>query len=121
MTREDVGREILRLVEPEPGCLAHPGWCLGAGKFLRRCPLCIPVWQSEGGGGSFVADKEAAPRVVRLDDIADHLSRWREPVTPELMLQSSNSRPLEYDSSWLAHFDSDRMIRHHRDVAKDLT
>ena len=33
----------------------------------------------------------------------------------------SNSRPLEYDSSWLAHFDCDRMLRHLRDVAKDLT
>ena len=36
-------------------------------------------------------------------------------------LDNSNSRPLEYDSSWLAHFDSDRMLRHLRDVAKDLT
>ena len=31
----------------------------------------------------------------------------------------SNSRSLECDSSWFAHFDSDRMIRHHRDVEKD--
>ncbi len=33
---------------------------------------------------------------------------------------SSNSRSLECDSSWFAHFDSDRMIRHHRDVEKDM-
>ena len=33
---------------------------------------------------------------------------------------SSNSRPSECDSSWFAHFDSDKMIRHHRDVEKDL-
>ena len=32
---------------------------------------------------------------------------------------SSNSRSLEGDSSWFAHFDSDSMIRHHRDVEKD--
>ena len=32
----------------------------------------------------------------------------------------SNSRPSECDSSWFAHFDSDKMIRHHRDVEKDL-
>src|SRR5271157_1839208 len=32
----------------------------------------------------------------------------------------SNSRSLECDSSWFAHFDSDRMIRHHRDVEKDI-
>ena len=34
--------------------------------------------------------------------------------------QSSNSRPSECDSSWFAHFDSDKMMRHHRDVEKDL-
>ena len=33
---------------------------------------------------------------------------------------SSNSRPSECDSSRFAHFDSDKMIRHHRDVEKDL-
>ena len=32
----------------------------------------------------------------------------------------SNSRSLECDSSLFAHFDSDRMMRHHRDVVKDL-
>ena len=32
----------------------------------------------------------------------------------------SNSRPSERDSSWFAHFDSDKMMRHHRDVEKDL-
>src|SRR5271157_1548554 len=32
----------------------------------------------------------------------------------------SNSRPFQCDSSWFAHFDSGRMIRHHRDVEKDL-
>ena len=32
----------------------------------------------------------------------------------------SNSRPSECDSSWFAHFDSDKMMRHHRDVEKDL-
>ena len=35
-------------------------------------------------------------------------------------LYSGNSRSLECDSSWFAHFDSDRMIRHHRDVEKDM-
>jgi len=35
-------------------------------------------------------------------------------------LYLSNSRPSECDSSWFAHFDSDKMIRHHRDVEKDL-
>src|SRR5208337_54799 len=34
--------------------------------------------------------------------------------------KSSNSRPSECDSSWFAHFDSDKMMRHHRDVEKDL-
>src|SRR5271157_1089584 len=33
---------------------------------------------------------------------------------------ASHSRPSECDSSWFAHFDSDKMIRHHRDVEKDL-
>ena len=33
---------------------------------------------------------------------------------------TSNSRPSECDSSWFAHFDSDKMMRHHRDVEKDL-
>ena len=32
----------------------------------------------------------------------------------------SNSRPSECNSSWFAHFDSDKMMRHHRDVEKDL-
>src|SRR5271166_946774 len=35
-------------------------------------------------------------------------------------LMDSNSRPSECDSSWFAHFDSDKMMRHHRDVEKDL-
>ena len=34
--------------------------------------------------------------------------------------RSSNSRPSECNSSWFAHFDSDKMMRHHRDVEKDL-
>ncbi len=38
----------------------------------------------------------------------------------EIDIDCSNSRPLEWDSSWFAHFDGDRMIRHHRDVEKDL-
>ena len=33
---------------------------------------------------------------------------------------NSNSRPSECNSSWFAHFDSDKMMRHHRDVEKDL-
>ena len=33
---------------------------------------------------------------------------------------TSNSRPSECNSSWFAHFDSDKMMRHHRDVEKDL-
>ena len=35
-------------------------------------------------------------------------------------VMDSNSRPCECDSSWIAHFDGDRMIRHHRDVEKGL-
>jgi len=38
----------------------------------------------------------------------------------ESVLNSSNSRPLERGSSLFAHFDTDRMMYHHRDVEKDL-
>ena len=41
-------------------------------------------------------------------------------VPGELRWRRSNSRPSECDSSWFAHFDSDKMMRYHRDVEKDL-
>ena len=69
----------------------------------------------------------AAPAANRFD-----MSCWRHAVsageplpanTLEMIQRQfgiSNSRSLECDSSWFAHFDSDRMIRHHRDVEKDM-
>src|SRR5271166_6436182 len=36
----------------------------------------------------------------------------RETFGPRVGLSSSNSRPLECDSLWFAHFDSEIMIRH---------
>ena len=42
------------------------------------------------------------------------------PLLGEFPVLLSNSRPSECDSSWFAHFDSDKMMRHHRDVEKDL-
>ena len=41
-------------------------------------------------------------------------------VDAKIQSLASNSRPSECDSSWFAHFDSDKMMRHHRDVEKDL-
>ena len=59
---------------------------------------------------------------------AEHVTALDEPGRSESLETwpgvyyrfGSNSRPSECDSSWFAHFDSDKMMRHHRDVEKDL-
>ena len=53
-----------------------------------------------------------------LDEIAAALQEAL--IRAERCQKYSNSRPCECDSSWIAHFDGDRMIRHHRDVEKGL-
>ena len=53
-------------------------------------------------------------------DIATGGSRYAARGATRVLLVPSNSRPSECNSSWFAHFDSDKMMRHHRDVEKDL-
>src|SRR5208283_1315905 len=50
-----------------------------------------------------------------------YLTTWANGVARHgTCSRCSNSRPCECDSSWIAHFDGDRLIRHHRDVEKGL-
>ena len=71
-----------------------------------------------------VADPRSPLSQLQRDSLAARQRRFdlRElggwPIV--LGILCSNSRPSECDSSWFAHFDSDKMIRHHRDVEKDL-
>src|SRR5271165_554061 len=67
------------------------------------------------GWTSFFLAPGAPPRARRPGHIRERLTD-----RPRARGSSSNSRPSECDSSWFAHFDSDKMIRHHRDVEKDL-
>ena len=63
---------------------------------------------------------------VRIE-VSPQVSHGNSPGSPDLDPRQlaafqqvvSNSRPSKCDSSRFAHFDSDKMIRHHRDVEKD--
>lgn len=70
MTREDVGREILRLMNRGPGILQPSRVVLRDGSSFDGVPFAFQFGNQREVVVQFVADKEAAPRVVRLDDIA---------------------------------------------------
>lgn len=69
MTTEDVGREILRLMNRGPGTLTLSHVALKDGTVFNGVPFSLDVGTERAMVVKFIADREAAPRVVRLDEI----------------------------------------------------
>lgn len=70
MTTEDVGREILRLMNRGPGILKPSLVHLKDGTTFNGVPFSLQLGSQKAVVVQFVADGEAAPRVIRLDEIA---------------------------------------------------
>jgi hypothetical protein len=70
MTTEDVGREIVRLMNRGPGILQPSRVTLKDGTSFNGVPFSLQLGSQKAVVAQFVADGEAAPRVIRLDEIA---------------------------------------------------
>ncbi len=70
MTPEEIGREILRLMNRGPGILQPPRVTLKDGTDFNGVPFSLELGTQRAVVGRFIADGEAAPRVIRLDEIA---------------------------------------------------
>jgi hypothetical protein len=70
MTSEDIGREILRLMNRGPGILQPSRVTLKDGTTFNGVPFSLQLDSQRAMVIQFIADGEAAPRVVRLDEIA---------------------------------------------------
>jgi hypothetical protein len=70
MTTEDIGREVLRLMNRGPGILQPSRVTLKDGTAFNGVPFALEVGTQRAIMVRFIADGEAAPRVVRLDEIA---------------------------------------------------
>ena len=70
MTTEEVGREILRLMNRGPGLLQPLRVTLKAGTTFNGVPFSFNYGSQNVVVVSFIADGEVAPRVVRLDEVA---------------------------------------------------
>ena len=70
MTTEEVGHEILRLMNRGPGVLQPARITLEDGITFNGVPFSFSLGSQNAVVVSFIADGEAAPRVVRLDEIA---------------------------------------------------
>jgi hypothetical protein len=70
MTTEEVGREILRLMNRGPGILQSSRITLRDGVAFTGVPFSLQVGNQRVPEVQFIADGEFAPRVVRLDEIA---------------------------------------------------
>lgn len=70
MTTEDVGRAILRLMNRGPGIMEPSHVTLKDGTVFNGVPFSLDLGTQRAMVVQFVADGEAAPRVVRLDEIA---------------------------------------------------
>jgi hypothetical protein len=70
MTKEDIGREILRLMNRDPGILKPSQVNLKDGTTFNGVPFSFHIGNQKGVVVEFVADQEALPRVVLLDEIA---------------------------------------------------
>lgn len=73
MTTEEVGREILRLMNRGPGILQPSRVTLKDGTTFNGVPFSFQLGSQNAVFVSFIADGEAAPRIVRLDEIASVL------------------------------------------------
>jgi hypothetical protein len=70
MTTEEIGREILRLMSRGPGILQPSLVTLKDGTTFNGAPLSLQSGSQHALVVQFIAEGEAAPRVVRLDEIA---------------------------------------------------
>jgi hypothetical protein len=70
MTREDISREILRLMNRGPGILQPSRVTLKDDTAFDGVPFSLQFGSQNALVVQFVADGEAAPRVVPLDEIA---------------------------------------------------
>jgi hypothetical protein len=70
MTTEEVGREIVRLMNRGPGILQPSHVTLKDGSSFNGVPFSLQLGSQKAVVAQFVADGEAAPRLVRLDEIA---------------------------------------------------
>ena len=70
MTSEDVSREILRLMNRGAGILKPSQVTLKDGTNFHGVPFSLQLGSHMAMVVQFVVDGEAAPRVVRLDEIA---------------------------------------------------
>ncbi|QJW98815.1 hypothetical protein [Frigoriglobus tundricola] len=69
MTPEDVGREIVRLMNRAPSILQSSHVTLKDGSSFNGVPFSLQLGSQKAVVAQFVADGEAAPRIVRLDEI----------------------------------------------------
>lgn len=70
MTTEDVGRELFRLMNRGSGILQPSRVNLKDGTAFDGVPFALELGSQKTLEVRFMADREAAPRVVRLDEIA---------------------------------------------------
>jgi hypothetical protein len=70
MTKEDIGREIVRLMNRGPGVFQPSRVTLRDGTHFDGVPFSLQLGSQNAVIAQFVADREPAPRVVPLDDIA---------------------------------------------------
>jgi hypothetical protein len=69
MTPEEIGREILRLMNRGPGILQPSRVNLKDGTAFNGLPFSLELGTQRAVVVRFIADGEAAPRVIRLDEI----------------------------------------------------
>ena len=70
MTTEDIGREILRLMNRGAGIVQPSRGTLKDGTAFNGVPFALELGTERALVVRFMADGEAAPRMVRLDEIA---------------------------------------------------
>jgi hypothetical protein len=70
MTSEEIGREIVRLMNRGPGILQPSRITLKDGTGFDGVPFAFELGAQRAVVVRFIADGEPAPRVVRLDEIA---------------------------------------------------
>ena len=70
MTSEAVGLEVLRLLNRGPGTWPSSRIALTDGTSFDGVPFALQLGSQQALVVQFIADGEAAPRIVRLDEIA---------------------------------------------------
>lgn len=70
MTTEDIAREILRLMNRGPGILQPSRVTQKNGTAFNGVPFSLEHGSQKAMVVQFIADGEAVPRVIRLDEIA---------------------------------------------------